>query len=93
MPQHWVYEGSSFAICKRALEEVRCMFSRSPWAELASDGVATPVQVDDTPVLPIGGTVKFKRVLALKQQAGELLKGRPYVDGAVVEGRLEDEFK
>lgn len=37
--------------------------------------------------------MRFQRVLALKQQAGELLKGRPYVEGAVVEGRLEDEFK
>lgn len=40
----------------------------------------------------LGGTVRFQKVLALKHE-GELLKGRPYLEGAVVEGRLEDEFR
>lgn len=63
------------------------MFSQTGRAELAVMELPPLAQVS------LGGTVRFQRVLALKQQAGELLKGRPYVEGAVVEGRLEDEFK
>ena len=43
--------------------------------------------------ISLGGRCTFSRVLALKTQEDELLKGKPYLDNIMVEGRIEDEFR